>query len=190
MANSNNGIPSGRQGQPPPAAALGHPPVSLAVQENEALRPAVELLRPLLREPKEASQAVVRIAAQLFRGPLPPPEQFKAYEDLVEGSARTILGMAVTEQSHRHRMQTLEMLYPYLGWFAGFAGFLACVGGAVYLGMYDHEKVALALLGLPVAGVIGWFIRSRAPSATASQLSAPTTRPKPSPVRRSQRGRS
>ena len=73
--------------------------------------------------------------------------------------------MAKSEQSHRHRMQTLEMVYPYLGWFAGFVGLLACVGLATYLAMNGQEKVAAGMLGDPALGVIGWFIQARlAPS--------------------------
>ena len=86
-------------------------------------------------------------------------------------------------------MQTLEMLYPYLGWFAGFVGFLACIAGAVYLALYDHENAALALLGLPVAGVIGWFIKSRAPSATDRPPQVPATKAKARPPAR-RKGRS
>jgi hypothetical protein len=110
---------------------------------------------------------VVRVATavQLFRGPLPPPEHLRGYNEVVPGSAEKILNMAVSEQGHRHKMQNLEMLYPYLGWAAGFVGFLACVGGAIYLAMNNEEHVALALLGVPVLGVIGWFIKARVGAA-------------------------
>jgi uncharacterized membrane protein len=73
--------------------------------------------------------------------------------------------MAKVEQTHRHRMQRLEMIYPYLGWLSGTVGFLACVIGAIYLAMNNHEAVAGGVLGVPSLGVIGWFIKARlAPS--------------------------
>lgn len=92
---------------------------------------------------------------------MPHPSHLKAYDEIVPGGGREILDMATREQRHRHRMQWLEMIYPYLGWFAGFAGFLTCVGLAAYLAVNNHEAVAAGLLGVPCFGVIGWFINSR-----------------------------
>lgn len=141
MAHSADGRPDRRD--PPqftqkPDAPADPPPE----MEMEALEPAVELLRPLLRDPKQAPQAVANVAVQLFRGPLPPVDQFRGYNEVVPGSARQIIDMAIREQAHRHQMQTFEMLYPYLGWFAGFVGFMACIAGATYLATNGHEPVA------------------------------------------------
>jgi hypothetical protein len=97
----------------------------------------------------------------IYSGPLPHPDHLAQYEAVVPNSARTILDMAVREQAHRHRMQSLEMVYPYLGWASGSVGLLACVGGAVFLGTAGHDGLAATLLGVPVAGVIGWFINAR-----------------------------
>jgi hypothetical protein len=90
--------------------------------------------------------------------------------------------MAKREQAHRHRLQTLETFYPYLGWFAGFTGFLACVAGAIYLAMNNHDAVAGGMLGVPCLGVIGWFIRSRL--STSDQPTAPAAPKRPPPKRR------
>jgi Predicted membrane protein (DUF2335) len=162
-----------QQSSPKPDIPVDLPPEV----EQETLEPAVEILRPLLRDPNQAPQTVAKMAVQLFRGPLPPPDHFKGYNDVVPGSAREILDMARGEQAHRHRMQILEMFYPYLGWFAGFVGFLACIGGAAYLATNGHDAVAGGMLGVPCLGVIGWFIRSRLspgeePPASATQKRA------------------
>src|SRR6266496_2421432 len=160
MSDSKKGNPARPAPSPSsPARDIGASPEA----QVESLEPAVEILRPLLRDPTQAPQAVARMvtAVQLFRGPLPPADHFREYNEVVPGSAREILDMAKGEQAHRHRMQSLEMIYPYLGWFAGFAGFLACIGGATYLAMNSHEAIAGAMLGVPCLGVIGWFIRSR-----------------------------
>jgi hypothetical protein len=85
--------------------------------------------------------------------------------------------MAKGEQRHRHRMQWLEMVYPYLGWFAGFVGLLACVGGAVFLSMNGHEGVAGGMLGVPALGVIGWFIHARIKSDDTEPAQPPPQRP-------------
>ena len=89
--------------------------------EGESLRKAVEILRPLLRNPEQAAVAVQRVAAvtENFSGPMPHPRHLKGYEEIVPGSAREILDMAKAEQRHRHRMEWMEMVYPYLGLVAG-----------------------------------------------------------------------
>ncbi len=65
------------------------------------------------------------------------------------------------------------MVYPYLGQLAGFVGFLASLGGAVYLAMNDRPTVAGLLLGVPSLGVIGWFINSRVSAGSSTPAAAP-----------------
>jgi len=79
--------------------------------------------------------------------------------------------MAKAAQMHRHLMQKLEMIYPYLGWLTGSVGLLACVGGAVYLAMNNHEGVAGGLLGVPLLGVVGWFVQARLSLASVPVVS-------------------
>jgi hypothetical protein len=150
--------------------------------EVRALEPAVEILRPLLRDPRHATQVVATIATTVesFRSPLPSPDHFRGYDDVVPGGARELLDMATREQRHRHKMQLPEMVYPYLGWFAGFVGFVASVGCATYLALNDHELIAGAMLSVPCLGVIGWFIRSRVshpqPAASPGRTAKKTPR--------------
>lgn len=42
-----------------------------------------------------------------FRGPLPPPFILKQYDEIHPGFAEEIMQMAVNEQGHRHRMDSL-----------------------------------------------------------------------------------
>lgn len=182
MAHSGNGP----QTQRPPRSSLAAPTKTAAdpAAETESLDPAVEIIRPLLRDPALAPQAVARMATavRMFRGPLPPPDAFKDYNDVLPGSGHEILEMAKLEQHHRHRMQCLEMIYPYLGWFAGFVCFLACIAGAVYLAMNGRNIVAGLLLGVPCLGVIGWFVNSR---LFGTESTSPARTPtKPAPKRR------
>jgi uncharacterized membrane protein len=86
---------------------------------------AIEFLRPLLRDPSQAPEAAARIVAvaEMYIGPIPHPEDFKAYEDAVPGSGKEIILMARREQEHQHKSESLEMLYPYLGLICGFIAF-------------------------------------------------------------------
>ena len=160
-------------------SALLSIPATATTDEPEFIGKAAEFLRPLLRDPDQAPRAAATILStvEMFSGPLPHPEHLEKYERLVSGSARQILDMAGREQSHRHRMQLLEMVYPYLGWFSGTVGFLSCIAGAIYLGTVGHEPLAGGLLGVPALGVIGWFIHSRIGARPSDAASPP---PKPS----------
>jgi hypothetical protein len=45
---------------------------------------------------------------EFFSGPLPPPSQLSAYEQIFPGFAERIMAMAEKEQSNRHGMQALQ----------------------------------------------------------------------------------
>lgn len=157
------------------SAALAPTPSAPVQTEAEAIEPdfvgkAAEILRPMLANPAEAPKAAAAIVAsvEMFIGPLPPPQHLQRYDSVVPGAAREIMSMAVREQSHRHKMQRLEMIYPYFGWFSGTVGLLGCIGGAIYLAtLGGHDALAGGLMGVPVVGVLGWFINARISSAKA-----------------------
>ena len=69
--------------------------------------------------------------------------------------------MAETDQAHSQRMDVWRATYAFAGLACGLASMIACVAGAVFLALHDKEVVAVGLLGLPVIGAIGWFIRAR-----------------------------
>lgn len=50
-----------------------------------------------------------------------------------------------------------------LGQLAGILVSLSCVGGAVYLGIHDHEAIATALTVIPSAAVIQAFFAKKQP---------------------------
>lgn len=83
----------------PPSGAPTDPPIALAaehVAESDVINQAVEYLRPFLRDPTTAVQAVTRIVAvaEKFSGPMPHPMHLRGYKEIVPGSAREILDMA------------------------------------------------------------------------------------------------
>lgn len=173
--SDNDGTPpralrSGSQSRPPSQ------PEPQGSAEPEFIGKATEYLRPLLRDPNQAPRAAAAIIStvEMFSGPLPHPQHLEKYEALVPGSAREILDMAKGEQSHRHKMQSLEMIYPYLGWFSGTVGFLTCVTGAIYLGTIDHDLLAGGLVAVPVLGVVGWFVHSRIGARSSETAATPT----------------
>ena len=162
MSDKNGGTVPVSTGQP---EKQGDNPLSqLTPAEADYVGKAADILRPLLKNPSEAPKAAAAIVAsvEMFSGPLPHPEHLERYETLAPGIARDIFDMTAKEQMHRHAMQRLEMRYPYFGWFSGTVGFLACIGAAVYLAILgNRDALAAGVLGVPVVGVVGWFINAR-----------------------------
>jgi uncharacterized membrane protein len=168
----------------------------------EVLDTASELLKPLLRNPNQAPETAKQLVAvmETHRGPLPHPRILSGYESILPGSAQEILEMAKNEQSHRHSMERRETTYPYFGMGLGAVALFVCIGSAVFLTVYTHnERVALALISVPVIAAIGWLVNARltrpikedspkGPAKTPPKIK-PLTPPKSTPVRQKRHGR-
>ncbi|MCA3414638.1 MAG: DUF2335 domain-containing protein [Roseomonas sp.] len=138
-------------------------PLKVEDSPTEVIGKAADVLRPYVKEPARVQQIATKVVsvAESFSGPLPHPKHLALYENTIPGSGGKIVSMAEREQKHRHRLQTYEMFYPYLGQLLGFLGFLAAIFGAIYLALHDKLIVAGLLVGAPVVGAIGWFVKSR-----------------------------
>ena len=109
----------------------------------------------------ELNQARLLAVMQSHSGPLPDPTTLQAYDRIVPGSAAKILVMAETEQRHRHRLESMEHLYPFIGMGLGFIALLMCIAGGIHLATLGNTTIALALLAAPLIGSIGWFVKGR-----------------------------
>ena len=82
-----------------------------------------------------AAKKVALIGAQ-FVGPLPPPEAFQRYEEILLGAAERILKMAEKQAEHRQRLEekivNAEIRDARLGLIFGFLiGLTTIVGGVI-----------------------------------------------------------
>lgn len=121
-------------------------------------------LRPYLRQQDQAPEAALAVllsAQENFSGPLPHPKHYERYDLVLPGSADRILAMAEREQKHRHLQQNLASIYPYLGMTTGFLLAFGCVVLGFMLAMNGNLPGAALLVGVPVLGMVGWFIKSR-----------------------------
>jgi uncharacterized membrane protein len=92
----------------------------------------------------------ITTAIKFYQGPIPPPEQLKAYNDVMPGAAMRIFDMAEKQQNHRIEMENKIVSggerRSLLGLCFGFA--IAC---GSFLGGYDlirrGHDVAGAVLG-------------------------------------------
>lgn len=141
------------------------------LEQEITIGEASDILRPQLRDPQQAPQLVQRVVSivQSHSGPLPPPQMLGGYDAVVPGSAKMIVDMAASEHVHRHRKEWAEIIFPYVGMVLGAAILIFCVWGSIYLAMAGHDKVAAALVALPVIGAVGFIIKSRIPSSSQDQ---------------------
>lgn len=58
-------------------------------------------------EEDDKERIVACIRREEFRGPLPHPDILRQYETINPGFAKEIMEMAVNEQSHRHKMESM-----------------------------------------------------------------------------------
>jgi len=119
----------------------------------------------------KGSGVVVTHASVQISGPLPPPEAFRGYEDVVPGAADRILKMAEGEQVHRHQVETRQLRYTVslaaLGQvFALTIGLSGIVSGAV-LALRGQNLNGLAFLVTSLATLVGVYIHGQRKASRA-----------------------
>lgn len=101
-----------------------------------------------------------------FSGPLPPPEDFKAYKDVLPSAPERILSMAEKQLEHRTEMErkiVASGIYESrAGQIIGCLLALSFLGAAIYLGMHGHDWLAGAIIAI-IASVATIFVLKREP---------------------------
>ena len=128
------------------------------------------------RSPRATGSQISITQQDRFQGPIPPPELIERYDALVPGTAKRLIDLAVEESLHRRAIESntnqaniaaqrkqgeiasyqtrAVFRSDMLGQAAGAIVSLGCIGGAVYLGLNNHEVAAAALCAIPLAAVI------------------------------------
>lgn len=100
---------------------------------------------------------------------LPNPEVLEAYDYIVEGSAKMILGMFEREQQHRHTWENSAIkVYSYstvLGQLLGFFVAVSVFVSATIIGMYGDSTIAafIWVFGMAIvvmAGLVWAYAKS------------------------------
>lgn len=97
-----------------------------------------------------------------FRGPIPPPQIMKGYEEVLPGSADRIMKMAEYEQNHRHYLEKKglgfavfsDALGKILAFILGASGLL----GSIFLLYKDKSLTGLAVLITSLGSLIGIYL--------------------------------
>jgi len=132
--------------------------------KKKATSPKEEL--PTKIESKQELNAVVeqavKIVIQKYSGPLPLPDMFKKYDQVVPGAAERILKMAENQSNHRIRMEGKVIDSDIKNRKIGqvFA-FIICVLALIIGGFLiysDKNASGLSVILTSLAGIIGIFI--------------------------------
>ncbi len=96
-----------------------------------------------------------------FSGPLPAPEDFKKYEQILPGAADRILKMAENEQSFRHTLQSKvvknETTHIRLGIFSGFLIAITAIIGGIILTAMNNSVYGISTIIAALASLIAVF---------------------------------
>lgn len=136
------------------------------IEEIEKLEREIKKVAPEL-SPEKTKKIVKKVTIFtreriVHVGPLPLPEHFKKYEEILPGSAERILTMAENQSTHR---QELEKCVIYsstrnetLGVIFAFIIFMTTIGLGAWL-LYNNKNVGgLATIASAVFGGVGVFI--------------------------------
>lgn len=128
-------------------------------------KPKLQPSRPPTPQPQKS-----HVVAQQWSGPLPPPAALEHFNVIIPNGAERIMSMIEREQAHRieYEDDTLNAMQSDAKrghWIGGVVCILA-VGGAIfttYIGA--HPTISIALVGVPVLGMIKAFMPNRSQSS-------------------------
>ncbi len=102
---------------------------------------------------------------QHYQGPLPHPEHFAQFENILPGAADRILKMAEAQGTHRHglerREQTLAHVYAGAGLLFAFLICTTAIVGSVVCILNDRNVGGTLLGGAGLAAVAGILVAGR-----------------------------
>lgn len=112
------------------------------------------------------TKAIISIfERKTFSGPLPAPEDFAAYKNVVPDAPERILAMA--EKQQQHRIETEQKIVDsnikssLLGqWLAAIMAII-CLLCCVYLGIHGHDVLAGSIVAIIVSVVTIFALRKR-----------------------------
>lgn len=115
--------------------------------KHDEIKKVKEILEKNITDPGERSVILSRMARiEHYSGPIPSPDQMKEYAG-IDGAIQTILRMAEKEQSFRHKIFTLQTVYPYIGLVFAFVLIFVYIAASCYIAYLGYIKSALLLLG-------------------------------------------
>lgn len=127
-------------------------------EKQQALAEKVLDVSEVLSEIEPEKREIIAgamVAMESYSGPLPSPEDFKAYKDVLDSAPERILAMAERQQEHRmaveKRLLDIDARESHRGQVTGAVLVVLCVGAAVLLGLTGHDWLAGAVVAITAA---------------------------------------
>jgi uncharacterized membrane protein len=101
-----------------------------------------------------------------WSGPLPPPGALQQFDQIIPNGADRILKMVEAEQAHRisHDQKLLSAMAGDTKrgqWIGGAISATSIAGAIVSILLHAHPTVSIALIGVPVLGMIRAIVASK-----------------------------
>lgn len=153
----------------------------LPQKQNTNLSDSPEDINEILKDLSEDKRAkVMDLFAYMeeyrsFNGPLPAPEDFQQYEQVLPGAADRILKMAEKQVAHRTDLEKIIVNKNFRQGFVGqiFGAVLAliCISVSLFLGMNGHDLLAGMIATTTVIGIITVFVLNQKANSDAKAKS-------------------
>lgn len=142
----------------------------VTTQENDIdAQEVLEALADPEKDPEKLKQISYIVRQQsLHSGPLPPPEIFKGYEDVLPGAADRILSMAEKESRHRQDLEKIslkgDLSSRTLGQTLAFVISISAIGAGTYMVISGATISGTLLSGSGLASIVVAFLKNGDPS--------------------------
>ncbi len=151
-----------------PRGAKGGQKKQRGTEATEATDPvSIETVQEVLEAKlgKQAAQSVVHQLVMSYSGPLPLPEPFKVYAELIPNGGERIMVMAENEQKHRHTIENrissigaddskTDRTLAVRGQWMAYSVFILLVGGGVWAMMTDRFEAGYWQFGFAGAAYV------------------------------------
>lgn len=132
--------------EPTPAPVSVSPPI-----QGERL-PPVETERSIERS----------VSVEVYRGPLPSPQDYREYAAIIPNGAERLMRMAEKQQDHEHKREMKGEARATLGVVSAVFSVSVAVGLSGYGFYTGHSVEALGVFGVTLAAIVGVFVRGTA----------------------------
>lgn len=118
------------------------------------------------QHPQQVQQQVQQVQVQQWSGPLPAPADLEKFNQVIPDGAQRIFAMAEKEQIHRIDFEKFGLAASIKehrrGQYLGAAiSISAVIGAAITAIMGVHWTVSVALVGVPVLGLVRAIVKPR-----------------------------
>lgn len=136
----------------------------VAKKEQESANPEVIQAEEIKAELDRIEQILIK-REESFSGPLPHPEHFKKYNQIVPGSANRLLKMTEDDLKHIHTIQisqmSIEKIATIGGLIAGWTIAVIALVGSGYLILENHDIAGTVLGTGTLTTLVGVFVYGR-----------------------------